>query len=219
MNIGAAARQSGVSAKMIRYYESIGLIPAAARSSTGYRTYKDSEVETLRFIGRARDLGFSVKEITELLALWRDRSRRSADVKRLALEHIGRLQAKIHEIESIVATLSQLASCCHGDERPECPILDELVLAGRVPVRARAPQLHGSPPLQRPQVTMLQLRVPDMMCDGCARSITAAVHRVDPRAQVSADPAAKTVKIDSEASRQAVIDALAAAGFPAEVQG
>jgi Cu(I)-responsive transcriptional regulator len=129
MNIGQAARQSGVSAKMIRYYEATGLIDKARRSEAGYRHYTAGDVHTLRFIRRARDLGFSVEGIAGLLALWRDRSRHSADVKELALGHIADLKRKVAELESMVATLSHLASCCQGDERPDCPILADLATA------------------------------------------------------------------------------------------
>jgi Cu(I)-responsive transcriptional regulator len=126
MNIGEAATASGVTAKMIRYYEEIGLIPKVDRTASGYRRYGDSEVHTLRFIRRARDLGFGLEEIADLLALWRDRSRHSADVKRLALAHVEVLRRRIVELEGMARTLSALADCCHGDERPDCPILDEL---------------------------------------------------------------------------------------------
>lgn len=134
MNIGEAAQASGVSAKMIRYYEDTGLIPAAARTASGYRVYSDQDVHRLRFIRRARDLGFSVDGIGELLGLWRDRSRHSADVKRLALAHVAALRTKIRELEDMASTLETLADCCHGDERPDCPILTELAApdAGRV---------------------------------------------------------------------------------------
>lgn len=126
MNIGQAAKVSGVSAKMIRYYESIGLIPAADRTASGYRVYTQTEVQILRFIRRARDLGFSVEKITELLALWRDRSRHSADVKQIATAQITELQAKIAGMQAMVDTLRHLADACCGDHRPECPILADL---------------------------------------------------------------------------------------------
>jgi MerR family copper efflux transcriptional regulator len=126
MNIGAAARESGVSAKMIRYYESTGLIAAAARSEGNYRTYDERDVHTLRFIRRARDLGFSVPAIVRLLDLWRDRSRSSAEVKQVARSHIAGLRAKIAELEGMVGTLEHLSAHCHGDARPDCPIIDEL---------------------------------------------------------------------------------------------
>ncbi|MBZ9939024.1 Cu(I)-responsive transcriptional regulator [Mesorhizobium sp. BR1-1-16] len=126
MNIGEASRASGVSAKMIRYYESIGLIADAARTEAGYRTYQPGDVETLRFIRRARDLGFSVEEMTTLLALWRDKSRESAEVKRVALGHVADIERRIRELEGMARTLRHLAGHCHGDHRPDCPILDDL---------------------------------------------------------------------------------------------
>lgn len=126
MNIGEASKASGVSAKMIRYYESTGLIPAAGRTGSGYRVYSDTEVQILRFIRRSRDLGFPVEKIEELLALWRDRSRQSGDVKRLALEQIDGLERKISEMQAMMETLQQLADACCGDHRPDCPILADL---------------------------------------------------------------------------------------------
>ncbi|KQU50978.1 MerR family transcriptional regulator [Bosea sp. Leaf344] len=126
MNIGQAADSSGVSAKMIRYYESIGLIGAPLRSESGYRIYAPEEVHTLRFIKRARNLGFSIDETRELLALWRDKSRASADVKRFALNHVAELEAKIAELQAMAGTLRHLAQTCHGDGRPDCPILADL---------------------------------------------------------------------------------------------
>lgn len=126
MNIGAAAKQSGVPAKTIRYYEEIGLIPAPPRTEGNYRDYSDREVEILRFIQRARGLGFSVKQVAHLLTLWQDRSRASADVKRIALEHVAEIEAKIAELQSIRQTLLSLTECCHGDTRPDCPILQDL---------------------------------------------------------------------------------------------
>lgn len=126
MNIGQAANASGISAKMIRYYKSVGLILSADRSASGYRIYSQEDVHTLRFIRRARDLGFPVEQITALLALWQDRSRASADVKKLALSHVEKLEAKRREIDEMVATLRHLASHCQGNNRPGCPIIDEL---------------------------------------------------------------------------------------------
>jgi MerR family copper efflux transcriptional regulator len=123
MNIGEAAKFSGVSAKMIRYYEQIGLISQATRSDAGYRHYSLPDVHCLRFICRARDLGFSVEQISALLVLWRDRDRASADVKAMALAHAAGLKAKIAELQAMVQTLDHLADHCHGDERPDCPIL------------------------------------------------------------------------------------------------
>lgn len=126
MNIGQAAKASGVSAKMIRYYEQIGLIPKADRRDSGYRDYSPSDVHMLRFIRRARDLGFAVAEINDLLELWRDTSRQSADVKRIAQAHIERLHERARSLEAMAATLGTLVECCNGDERPDCPILSDL---------------------------------------------------------------------------------------------
>ena len=126
MNIGQAAAHSGVSAKMVRHYESLGLLPRVARTEAGYRQYGDTEVHTLRFIRRARDLGFSIAEIGELLKLWQNRRRASADVRRIAQRHVQDLERRIAEMASMKRTLEHLIHGCHGDERPECPILDQL---------------------------------------------------------------------------------------------
>jgi Cu(I)-responsive transcriptional regulator len=126
MNIGEAAHASGVSAKMIRYYEDIGLTGPAQRTEAGYRVYDDNAVHTLRFIRRARDLGFSVEQMRGLLALWKDRRRASADVKRIALQHVRELEQKAAELQQMAATLQHLAAHCHGDARPECPIIEGL---------------------------------------------------------------------------------------------
>lgn len=129
-SIGRAAQISGVTPKKIRHYESLGLIPKAARTVGDYRVYSASEVHTLRFVRRARSLGFSMEEIGGLLSLWKNQRRASAEVKRLALRHIAELDSKIEELRSMRATLADLAAHCHGDQRPECPILDDL---GRLP--------------------------------------------------------------------------------------
>lgn len=126
MNIGEAASASGVSAKMIRYYEQAGLIPPALRNESGYRTYTQADVHRLRFIRRARDLGFSVAEIRDLLSLWNDRTRHSADVKRLAQAHIAELEERIQQLRQMADTLQTLINSCAGDERPDCPILARL---------------------------------------------------------------------------------------------
>ena len=136
MNIGKAAAASGVSAKMIRYYESIDLLAAARRTEAGYRFYTDEDVHVLRFIRRARDLGFSLADIAELLALWRDQGRASADVKGIALAHVAALERKIAELQGMASTLRTLAAHCHGDARPDCPILTDLDAAGRSHERA-----------------------------------------------------------------------------------
>ena len=124
IKIGEIARASGVSAKTIRYYESIGLIPRASRSESGYRSFVQIDIDTLRFVQRARSLGFSVKDVARLLDLWRDRSRVSSAVKTLATEQLGEIDRKIDELRSMRDTLEHLAEQCHGDQRPDCPILD-----------------------------------------------------------------------------------------------
>lgn len=126
MNIGTVAARSGVPAKTIRYYEEIGLIPAPGRTAAGYRAYTAADVETLKFIQRARSLGFAVKDVGNLLALWRDRERASADVRRIAQGHVAEVERKIAELETIRRTLQSLIDGCHGDDRPDCPILDGL---------------------------------------------------------------------------------------------
>jgi len=126
MNIGEAADASGVSSKMVRYYESVGLLPQARRTASGYRDYDMNDVHRLRFVRRARDFGFSMEEIGELLALWQDRSRPSKEVKRIALAHVAELDQKIRHLTSLRDTLEHLARCCHGDHRPDCPILGDL---------------------------------------------------------------------------------------------
>lgn len=126
MNIGQAAKASGISAKMIRYYEDTGLIPAADRKESGYRDYSSSDVHMLRFIRRSRDLGFSVADINDLLGLWRDQSRQSSEVHRIAREHIQALEEKIKDLQDMADTLKTLANSCHHDDRPDCPILQRL---------------------------------------------------------------------------------------------
>lgn len=128
LNISQAARASGVNAKLIRYYESIGIVPKAARSDAGYRLYSDSDIHILTFVRRARDLGFPMKEIKKLVSLWKNKSRASSEVKNLALAHVKTLEQKIAELESMADTLKHLAKCCRGDSRPDCPILDELAI-------------------------------------------------------------------------------------------
>ena len=137
MNIGTAASHSGVSAKMIRYYEEIGLLPSAARRANGYRDYGDQEVAVLQFVRRTRDLGFSLEEVSALLALWSDKKRPSRDVKRLAETHIADLERRMREMRAVMKTLRQLAQHCHGDERSDCPILDDLAKP-RAPSAKRA---------------------------------------------------------------------------------
>jgi Cu(I)-responsive transcriptional regulator len=144
MNIGEASAASGVTAKMIRYYESIGLIGPAARSQGNYRVYGHEDVHTLRFIRRARSLGFSIEETEQLLSLWRDKGRASAEVKAIATSHIADLNRKITELKEMTATLGQLVASCHGDDRPHCPILNELAAEG-----AGHAHRHHPPPAAR----------------------------------------------------------------------
>jgi MerR family transcriptional regulator, copper efflux regulator len=126
MDIGRASKASGVSVKMIRHYEAIGLLPKVARTFANYRVYRDSDIHTLRFIRRARALGFSMADIQELVGLWQNTSRSSASVKKIAGKHVDELNRKIAELEAMVGTLQHLTKHCHGDHRPDCPILDDL---------------------------------------------------------------------------------------------
>ncbi len=127
LTIGQVAAASGVSAKMIRHYEALRMIPKPRRTAGNYRLYSEADVQTLRLVRRARDLGFSIQEIATLVSLWRDRSRASAAVRGLALRHVQQLEEKIEHLQSMVRTLRELADHCYGDSRPECPILDDLV--------------------------------------------------------------------------------------------
>ena len=152
MNIGEAAKASGVSAKMIRHYESVGLFPEAARTESGYRQYTTSEVSTLRFIRQSRDLGFSIEQIRELLGLWQNRKRPSRQVRALAQAHIQELEEKLTELQAMKATLEHLVDCCHGDDRPECPIIETLAQDSAVPAshgHGRTAGLRPGRPVQR----------------------------------------------------------------------
>ncbi len=126
MNIGEAARATGVSAKMIRHYESVGLFPQARRTESGYRLYGEKELATLRFIRHSRDLGFSIEQIRTLLDLWQNRRRPSRTVKALAQAHLEEIEQKLRELEAMKATLAHLVHCCAGDDRPDCPIIETL---------------------------------------------------------------------------------------------
>lgn len=145
VTIGEAARRSGVSAKMIRWYEETGLLPPAARSDSGYRHYTEADLHTLRFVRRARDLGFSVEAIAELIALWRDRARPSASVKTIALEQVAQLRRRIAELEGMARTLDRLAEACCGDSRPDCPILDDLAADEPAPPAPKRRRRLGLP--------------------------------------------------------------------------
>lgn len=151
-NIGEASARCGVNAKMIRHYESLGLLPKVGRTDSGYRQYTEKDVHTLRFIRRGRSLGFSMAEISKLLKLWQNKRRASSDVKRIALTHAEDLSRRIEEMESMKRTLEQLADCCQGDQRPDCPIIDKLAeLAGfadchhKSKAQVRAPSLRPTP--------------------------------------------------------------------------
>jgi MerR family copper efflux transcriptional regulator len=128
MNIGALYKETGIAAKTIRYYESVGLIAPPPRSRGNYRVYDERDLATLRFVQRARNLGFSVKEVGDLVALWQDRQRASADVRSLARAHLGEIERKLKELEAMRATLDHLIKRCHGNKRPDCPIIDELAM-------------------------------------------------------------------------------------------
>ena len=150
MKIGAAAAASGVTAKMIRHYEAIGLLRPAERRENAYRDYGERDIHELRFIRRARRLGFSIAEIEALLALWRDRARPSREVKRIAEAHIGDLEARVADMQAMAKTLGKLVTACHGDDRPDCPILDDLALGDA------GASLADPPP--RPAKTLRPLR-------------------------------------------------------------
>jgi MerR family gold-responsive transcriptional activator of gol and ges genes len=143
MKIGQASRATGVSTKMIRYYESVGLIRPADRTDSDYRDFSDRDVRELQFIRRARDLGFSVEEITQLLSLWRDRQRPSREVKAIAQKHVADLDARVAEMKAMADTLRHLASCCAGDDRPDCPILADLAEPGAAPAPRVKPRTSG----------------------------------------------------------------------------
>lgn len=126
MNIGELSNQAQVNAKMVRRYEELGIIPKAKRNESGYRQYSENDVHILRFVKRARELGFSMKDIKQLLGLWRNKARTSAQVKKIAQKHIDELEIKLNEIQAMLSTLKHLTKHCHGDHRPDCPIIEEL---------------------------------------------------------------------------------------------
>lgn len=149
MNIGEASKKAKVTPKMVRHYESLGLLPKVHRTESGYRVYTDSEVHTLRFIKRSRDLGFSMAEIAELVALWQNRRRPSSSVKQVASAHLAELDRKIKEMDAMRKTLTHLIHCCHGDDRPDCPILEDLgssaspAIARKTNMGVARPSAHG----------------------------------------------------------------------------
>lgn len=144
MNIGQASKVSGVNQKMIRYYESIGLIEGVGRSANGYRTYTENDIHMLAFIRRARHLGFSIEQIQTLVALWSDKDRSSSKVKAIAQGHIAALQTRIEELASMQRTLEHLVSCCAGDDRPDCPIIDDLSASVAAPAKPKHTRNNGA---------------------------------------------------------------------------
>jgi Cu(I)-responsive transcriptional regulator len=148
MNIGDASKASGVSVKMIRHYEAIGLLPAAVRTESGYRVYRAEDVHTLRFIGNARDLGFPLAEIADLLGLWRDRGRASGEVKRLAVAHVAAIDSKVKALQAMGDTLRHLAAACHGDQRPDCPILEGISRQKAAPASGKKSRIRAGEQLR-----------------------------------------------------------------------
>ena len=146
MNIGQVSKASGISAKMIRYYETIDLVPKAGRTEGGYRDYSPNDIHRLRFIRRARDLGFSFEQVRELLKLWSDKRRSSSNVKKVALEHIAELELRAAQLEDMIRTLKHLADACEGNHRPDCPIIDELE-------SGPGPACHAKEPAKRKRAT------------------------------------------------------------------
>lgn len=130
VSIGTAAKLSGVSAKRVRHYESLGLLPAVSRTDGGYRQYTEADVHRLRFMKRCRELGFSMADMADLIQLWQDRGRASASVQRIARKHLAELETKVASLQAMQRSLQSLIQCCHGDDRPECPILDDLAGKG-----------------------------------------------------------------------------------------
>lgn len=221
MNIGAASAASGVTAKMIRYYESIGLLQAVKRTGKGYRSYADKDVHILRFIRRCRELGFAMSEITELLTLWQDSGRKSAEVKKLAEAHVNDLQTKVVALQQMVQTLSHLIHCCQGDERPECPILEGL--SGAFPGGPGSPQTSSDSTSSRAgaeQMTHAQdehkvtYEVRGMTCGGCQRAVVNALDRAGiPASQEDVSVENGTVRVAAGTSDVAFRQAIEDAGY------
>lgn len=194
MNIGEASAASGVTAKMIRYYESIGLLQAVKRTVKGYRSYSDKDVHILRFIRRCRELGFTMSEIAELLALWQDSGRKSAEVKKLAQAHVHDLQTKVFALQQMVQTLSHLIHCCQGDERPDCPILEglsgtfpgEVVFPKKTSLQAGVEQMTHVEDIHR-----VTYEVRGMTCSGCQRAVVNALNHA------GIDISAKDVSVEN----------------------
>lgn len=198
MNIGEASQASGVSAKMIRYYEEIGLVKPASRTGNNYRVYGDDEVHVLRFVKRARSLGFSLEETEALLKLWRDRGRESAAVKEIATRHVEDLERRIAEMQTMVKTLKHLAHCCGGDHRPDCPILDDL--AGETPHQTddkKETTMTATPTA----TSTATFTVPDMTCGHCEKTVRGALAEALPGAAVVVDLAAHKVSVEGDAAK------------------
>ena len=209
MNIGEAAEASGVSAKMIRYYEEIGLVAPASRTASNYRSYGTDEVHRLRFVRRARSLGFSLEETRRLLALWADKARASSEVKAVALSHVADLEDKIAAMQDMVATLKGLADGCNGDDRPNCPILSTLAGEGRPQANTRTDKRKDHP-MTQPTV----FDVADMSCGHCEKAIKQALDEALPGAPVVIDLDTHLVTVDGDAD--AAEAAIREAGYTPE---
>lgn len=199
LKIGDIARLSGLRAKTIRYYESVGLLDAPQRAANGYRVYSDSAVRTLRFVRHARGLGFTLDEVRALLALWQDHQRSSREVKALAEQRMADIDERIAELKRLRLELSNLVSTCHGDQRPECPILDAL-----------DPETRGARAMDSHQTTY---RVKGMTCSGCARSMTRALENALPGRVTAVSHTDDSVTVHGEHDVKAIVSAVAAAGF------
>ena len=197
LKIGEIARLSGVPAKTIRYYESVGIIDKPERTRNDYRSYREETARTLRFIRQARRLGFSLEEVRALLALWKDRSRPSREVKALAARRIAEIDDRIAELERLRGELSHLMSACHGDNRPECPILDAL----------------DPTPAENRTMNATTYRVTGMTCGGCARSMRSALERAAPGLKTEVSFADDTVVIHGEHDPAVVEKAVIDSGF------
>lgn len=197
MNIGAVAAETGISAKMIRYYEEIGLIQSS-RSPNGYRSYQTQHIAALKFIKHARDLGFDFTQIQALLTLWQNPQRTSREVKALTLQHIADLDQKINSLQQMRQTLADSLASCRGDDTPECSILSHIQY-GEICLQGDA---------------TMKFRIDNMTCGGCARSVTATIQDLDPNAQVNIDVATKLVDVVTTLSQQQLVDALNEDGFP-----
>ena len=204
MNIGQLGKRTGVSAKTIRYYEDTGLIPKPRRQSNGYRVYSEKDVEILKFIHRSRELGFSMEEVTELLSLWSNKRRSSRSVKALALQHVTEVEERIAKLEEMRQTLLHLISECHGDDRPDCPILNELASAHDLAVKTTD---KGETIMKR------TYKVNGMTCGHCAQAVKSAIENLSSAAAVDVDLADGTVTIDNVPAVDGIKKAVEDAGY------